>query len=202
MNNEYEENEELDIKEELLYKIEYLDITTLMYYINNLYYNKIKTEEYKEKNKNVTINKKEYNCILEEIDLIECDEDIQKAIWFKLQDINYDEDFIESRAVAVHSIGAALWLSDAFETIEENSSYPIEEYFANILEDVKTEDLLQLVEWVSYEKLMHFPKVKKIFIDRISEMTEGELTVFLQTVLVLISILMMRKLKVNLRKEF
>ena len=168
----------IDEKEKLLYQIEMSDITILLYYFNNLYSEKQEMEEKLQKKSNSKKAKKKYNECIEEIELIENDEDIQNAIYSKLKDIDYNEDSIESRAIAIHSIGAAIWLSDVLSKIEEESNLPIEELIADIVEDMKTEDLIQVLEIVGYNKIMNFQKVHNVFCNKLDEMTNGQFIIY------------------------
>ena len=182
MDEELNENMEdyLDLKEKMIYEIEMLDITMLLYDFNNLYSDKQELEnELQQNNDNAKEHIQKYRQYVEKIYLLENDKDIQKAIYNKLKDIEYDEDSIESRAVAMHSVGAAIWISDVLSKIEEESNLPVEELIADIVEDMRTEDLIQILEWGNYDKIMNLPKVHNIFNKRIDEMTEAQFIIYL-----------------------
>ena len=181
MDNELYENLEdnIDEKEKLLLQIESFNITTLLYFFNGMYAYRIELEETMKKNKLSRVLEGKYRECIENINLMENDEEIQEAIYKKIQDIDYDEESIESRATAVHSIGAAMGVSHLLIKIEKNTKNPVEYFITEILEDMKKEDLIQIIEWIDYEKIKKLPKVHSVFINRINELTEAELIIYL-----------------------
>ena len=174
MDNEFEEDyERLNIKEWLNDKLSYWPVTTLFYYINNVYASFMKTQSLSNRK-----NRKQHKIDSKQIDILENDEEIQEGIWNKIQEIEYDENSIESRAVAVHAIGAVLYANELIQKIEEKTDYPIDSFIAEIVNKMKIEDVMQLVEWDELEKIIHFSNVKSTIANRVNEMSEGQLIVF------------------------
>ena len=169
MDNELEDFEKYNIKEWIKEKINLWSTAVLFYYINDIYAEKNSVGN--------QINRKEYKTLLKQIDVLENDEDIQEAIWEKIQEIEYDEDSIESRAIAVHSIGNVLYASEFLKKLDEND-YPIDNELVEIINDLKIDDVMQLIEWVDFERIMQLPKVRNTLLEKVSKMSDGQLLVF------------------------